>query len=156
MDAITCARKLTQSMVFRLIECACMVSIMRFTYAAPSCVAGVVGCVGVVGPATLAGASLPPAVSAPPASTGPAAPPVAPPLVAPAEPPAPGLPPAPETVATVADELSDIRTGGDDTPVSTHALTRLVVLPFRMLRPGPRLPAVFEDLAHLIHPERWP
>jgi ABC-type Fe3+-hydroxamate transport system substrate-binding protein len=26
---------------------------------------------------------------------------------------------------------------------------------FRMLRPGPRLPAVLEDLARLIHPERW-
>jgi iron complex transport system substrate-binding protein len=26
---------------------------------------------------------------------------------------------------------------------------------YRALRPGPRLPAAFEDLARLIHPERW-
>jgi iron complex transport system substrate-binding protein len=27
---------------------------------------------------------------------------------------------------------------------------------YRVLRPGPRLPAAFVDLARLIHPERWP
>jgi iron complex transport system substrate-binding protein len=33
------------------------------------------------------------------------------------------------------------------------------VYPFRsfhVLRPGPRLPTAFADLARLIHPERWP
>ena len=26
----------------------------------------------------------------------------------------------------------------------------------RVLRPGPRLPVAFADLARLVHPERWP
>ena len=43
----------------------------------------------------------------------------------------------PATADAMADELRDVRTGDDDTPTMTHALTRLVVLPFRMLRPDP-------------------
>jgi hypothetical protein len=26
---------------------------------------------------------------------------------------------------------------------------------YRVLRPGPRLPAAFADLARLVHPEQW-
>ena len=43
----------------------------------------------------------------------------------------------PASAEVMADELRDVRTGDDDTPTMTHALTRLVVLPFRMLRPDP-------------------
>jgi len=35
----------------------------------------------------------------------------------------------------MADELGDVRGADDDIPAITHALTRLVVLPFRVLRP---------------------
>jgi pentatricopeptide repeat protein len=43
----------------------------------------------------------------------------------------------PASAEAMADELRDVRTSDDDTPTMTHALTRLVVLPFRMLRPDP-------------------
>jgi serine/threonine protein kinase/tetratricopeptide (TPR) repeat protein len=43
----------------------------------------------------------------------------------------------PESADAMADQLRDIRTGDDDTAAVTHALTRLVVLPFRILRPDP-------------------
>jgi len=42
----------------------------------------------------------------------------------------------PVSADDMADQLRDIR-GGDDTPVLARALTRLVVLPFRVLRPDP-------------------
>ena len=37
----------------------------------------------------------------------------------------------------MADELRDVPTGDDDTAALTHPLTRIVVLPFRMLRADP-------------------
>ena len=37
----------------------------------------------------------------------------------------------------MADELRDVRTGDDDTASLTHPLTRIVVLPFRILRADP-------------------
>ena len=40
-----------------------------------------------------------------------------------------------ETADEMADELRELRTGGDDTPALARALTRVVVLPFRVLRP---------------------
>ena len=42
----------------------------------------------------------------------------------------------PVSADDMAEQLRDIR-GGDDTPVLARALTRLVVLPFRVLRPDP-------------------
>ena len=41
----------------------------------------------------------------------------------------------PPSAQAMADELRDVRPGADDTPAMTHTLTRLVVLPFRILRP---------------------
>jgi serine/threonine protein kinase/tetratricopeptide (TPR) repeat protein len=43
----------------------------------------------------------------------------------------------PLTADAMADELRDVRTGDDDTAVLTHPMTRIVVLPFRMLRADP-------------------
>ena len=43
----------------------------------------------------------------------------------------------PASAEAMADELRDIRTGSDETASMTHALTRLVVLPFRILRADP-------------------
>ena len=43
----------------------------------------------------------------------------------------------PASAEAMADELREVHTGQDDKAVLTHALTRLVVLPFRMLRPDP-------------------
>jgi TolB-like protein/tetratricopeptide (TPR) repeat protein len=44
----------------------------------------------------------------------------------------------PDSAAAMADELRDVRgLSGGDTPVLARALTRLVVLPFRVLRPDP-------------------
>jgi TolB-like protein len=44
----------------------------------------------------------------------------------------------PPTAETMADELRAVRgVSGDNTPALAHALTRLVVLPFRVLRPDP-------------------
>ena len=56
----------------------------------------------------------------------------------------------PATAEAMADELRDVRTGDDDTPVSTRALTRLVVLPFRMLRPDPETDFLAFSLADAI------
>ena len=43
----------------------------------------------------------------------------------------------PASADAMADELGDVRAGDDDTAAVTHTLTRLVVLPFRILRPDP-------------------
>jgi TolB-like protein len=43
----------------------------------------------------------------------------------------------PASADAMADELRDVRTGDDDTASLTHALTRIVVLPFRILRADP-------------------
>jgi serine/threonine protein kinase len=44
----------------------------------------------------------------------------------------------PASADSMADELRAVRSvNGDDTPALVHALTRLVVLPFRVLRPDP-------------------
>jgi len=43
----------------------------------------------------------------------------------------------PASADAMADELRDIRTADDDTASVTHALTRIVVLPFRILRADP-------------------
>ena len=43
----------------------------------------------------------------------------------------------PASAKAMADELREVHTGQDDKAVLTHTLTRLVVLPFRMLRPDP-------------------
>ena len=43
----------------------------------------------------------------------------------------------PATADAMADELRDVPTGGDDTAALTHPMTRIVVLPFRMLRADP-------------------
>ena len=43
----------------------------------------------------------------------------------------------PASADAMADELREVHTGQDDKAVLTLALTRLVVLPFRMLRPDP-------------------
>ena len=44
----------------------------------------------------------------------------------------------PASAETMADELRDVQSAGDDrTPAFARALTRLVVLPFRVLRPDP-------------------
>ena len=56
----------------------------------------------------------------------------------------------PATAEAMADELRDVRTGDDDTPVTTRALTRLVVLPFRMLRPDPETDFLAFSLADAI------
>ena len=57
----------------------------------------------------------------------------------------------PATAEAMADELRDVRTGDDDTPVMTHALTRLVVLPFRMLRADPETDFLAFSLAGRDH-----
>jgi non-specific serine/threonine protein kinase len=56
----------------------------------------------------------------------------------------------PVTAEAMADELRDVRTGDDDTPAMTQALTRLVVLPFRMLRPDPETEFLAFSLADAI------
>ena len=56
----------------------------------------------------------------------------------------------PATAEAMADELRDVHTGDDDTPVTTRALTRLVVLPFRMLRPDPETDFLAFSLADAI------
>ena len=43
----------------------------------------------------------------------------------------------PATAEAMADELRDVPTGDDDTAALTHPMTRIVVLPFRMLRADP-------------------
>jgi non-specific serine/threonine protein kinase len=56
----------------------------------------------------------------------------------------------PASADAMADELRDVRAGEDDTPSMTHALTRLVVLPFRMLRPDPETDFLAFSLADAI------
>ena len=55
----------------------------------------------------------------------------------------------PESADVMADELRDI-TAGDDTATVTHALVRLVVLPFRILRPDPETDFLAFSLADAI------
>jgi serine/threonine protein kinase/tetratricopeptide (TPR) repeat protein len=55
----------------------------------------------------------------------------------------------PATADAMADELRDI-TAGDDTATIAHALVRLVVLPFRILRPDPETDFLAFSLADAI------
>lgn len=57
----------------------------------------------------------------------------------------------PASAAEMADELRGIPgVGGDDSPARAHTLTRLVVLPFRVLRPDPDIDFLTFSLADAI------
>ena len=56
----------------------------------------------------------------------------------------------PVSAESMADELRDVRMADGDTTAMTYALTRLVVLPFRMLRPDPETDFLAFSLADAI------